>query len=63
MPYDMLSKWSNAPKEIECGQDGCKEMAWLVEDEGQGYCGYECPTHGAFSVQFDWDEDEQNDEY
>lgn len=38
--------------EIECGHDGCKEMAWLVGDQGAGYRIYECPVHGSFGVQF-----------
>ena len=62
MSYDLLDNFSKYPGEIECGQDGCKEMAWLVEDQGAGYCSYECPVHGGFGVQYDDDEDNYDPE-
>lgn len=62
MPYDFLDKYSPWPEEIECGQDGCKEKAWLVEDQGTGYCSYECPVHGAFGVQYDTPDEDFYDE-
>lgn len=76
--YDMLGRPTKWPTDIECGQDGCKELAWITDDQGAGYVGYECPTHGSFAVQYDdsdddmydpdmdfgdWDEDEYEEEY
>jgi hypothetical protein len=58
MTYDMHGKLSKWPEEFECGQDGCKELAWMTEDQGAGFVGYECPVHGSFGVQFDDPDDD-----
>lgn len=48
------SKW---PEKIECHEAGCEDECDLVEDQGDGYCVYCCPTHGEFGCQFDDDDD------
>jgi hypothetical protein len=59
---DMRDKPTKWPTEIVgCGTIDCAETCWLVEDQGNGYCSYECPVHGAVGVQ--WEEDwEYNDD-
>ncbi len=60
--YDMHSKPTKWPTEIECGQDGCKELAWITEDQGAGCVGYECPVHGSFLCQYDDPDDDYDPE-